>query len=190
MTRTLLVCASVAGVAWTSGCGGQSQQPVPGTEAGTAMPVCRLAPEQCQDDSSCALASTPCDGGVVGTWNAMGYDALECIDKVETGGCTCRGTFRQQGGLGVISANPLQAGRYAAAGALLTTTDSGLETTYEYCVKGENLALTLPDPGTIGLVRGPDRSPEAVAVSGSRPNMVRSRWAKCAKEARGREGRC
>jgi hypothetical protein len=77
------------------------------------------------------------------------------IEDAETGGCTCGGTFRQQGGLGVSSANPLRAGRYSAAGTLLTTTDRGLETTYEYCVNGENMALTLPSPGTIGLVRGP-----------------------------------
>jgi hypothetical protein len=67
-----------------------------------------------------------------------------------------QGTFNQQGGLGVISVDPLRAGRYSAAGTLLTTTDGGLETTYEYCVKGQNMAaLSLPSPGTVGRVRGP-----------------------------------
>src|SRR5688572_20752265 len=83
--RTLLVRAFVAGAVWTSGCGEQSQQPMPSTEAGTTLPVCSLAPQQCQDDPSCAFASTACDGGVVGTWNAMDC-ALELTGEVDVRG--------------------------------------------------------------------------------------------------------
>jgi hypothetical protein len=84
----------------------------------------------------------------------LGYETLECVDNLETGGCTCRGTFNQQGGLAVISAGPLRTRTYSAAGSVLTTIDRGLETTYDYCVKGEQMVLTVAGPSKVGLVQG------------------------------------
>lgn len=85
---------------------------------------------------------------------AMGYDTVQCLDEPETGGCTCTGTFDQQGGLAAISTVPLQTGTYSAAGTTLTTSSQGIETTYGYCVLDDAMVLTLATPGPIGQVVG------------------------------------
>jgi hypothetical protein len=81
------------------------------------------------------------------------YDTAECIDA-PTGGCTCSGTFNQQGGLAVIAASPPQMGTYSVAGSSLTTSYGGTETTYEYCVMDDALVLTVPTQGSVGFVGG------------------------------------
>jgi hypothetical protein len=225
-------------VVWTAGCGGQTESRRPSeieTNAeGSAEPV-----DEHEATPSCDIASTPCDGTVVGTWsvvdcplaltgqvdlrafglgclgatitssslgvsgtwtanasgtfrddtttqgtqefelspdclsvgvlpgsctgfaaigNALGYDTLACVDA-GSGGCTCTGTFDQQGGLAAISPHPLPAGRYSATGSLLATTgitmDGGRsEATYEHCAMDDAMVLTLPVSGQLGLLTG------------------------------------
>jgi hypothetical protein len=85
----------------------------------------------------------------------LGYATAECVDDTETGGCICRGTFDQQGGLATISIGALQTGTYSVAGTTLTTTDGAYETAYGHCVTDDAMILTLAAPGVVGLVEGP-----------------------------------
>jgi hypothetical protein len=90
-------------------------------------------------------------GSTIGT--QLGYDTLECVDD-EREGCTCAGTFAQEGGLGTIALTPVEAGGYATSGNTLVATDGGNRTTYDYCSTDETLVLTFPNPGVAGTVEG------------------------------------
>jgi hypothetical protein len=83
--------------------------------------------------------------------SSLGYSTVECID--ESGGCLCRGTFEQQGSLGIISASAIVRGSYAVDGNTLTT--SAVEVSaYEHCVEDEQLVLSIPEPSKVGTVVG------------------------------------
>ncbi len=56
--------------------------------------------------------------------------------------------------MATISATPQRTGSYSAAGTTLTTNDSGEEASYEYCVMGDALVLTQPEPTGVGQVLG------------------------------------
>jgi hypothetical protein len=88
-------------------------------------------------DSSCLFISgttTTCDriGGVI---QGLGYALVECIDA-SGGGCTCKATVDQSGGMGLLSTDPSTSGRITTADNVVTT-DS--DTTYSYCVSGNTM---------------------------------------------------
>lgn len=84
--------------------------------------------------------------------SSLGYSTLECVET-DPGGCLCRGTFAQQGSLGIISASAAGRGSYTVDGNTLTT--SAVEVSgYEHCVDGEQMVLTTREPGKVGTVVG------------------------------------
>jgi hypothetical protein len=116
----------------------------------TGMQAVELPPD-------CLVVSgtvTTCDrvGGPV--QSSLGYTTFECVDNPATMGCSCTGTFQQEGGLAVVSLRPLDEGTYTTADTMLTMTDGRNETQYAHCVAGNAMVLTLAAPGKIGTVMG------------------------------------
>ncbi len=107
------------------------------------------------DCLSVAIQPNSCDRLRTPFVNALGYSSVECVDDPEEpGACLCSGTFDQQGGLATISSAPQTNGSYSTSGTTLTTSDNGYEASYEYCVMGDALVLTQPEPTGVGQVVG------------------------------------
>ena len=73
--------------------------------------------------------------GVMGSY----YDTATCVDA-SGGGCTCTGTVKQMGTLGVVSTAANTDGNYTTASNTITITQDS--TQYAYCVAGGKLTLT------------------------------------------------
>lgn len=110
--------------------------------------------QQFELSEDCISVGVLCDDVRRPFENALGYDTVDCVTNPETLGCTCVGTFEQQGGLAAISLSPLLVGSYSVADATLTSSDAGDETSYQYCVMDDAMVLTLPMPSKVGQVEG------------------------------------
>jgi non-reducing end alpha-L-arabinofuranosidase len=89
------------------------------------------------------ISSTPteCSGAAGLLKGGLGLDSLECT-PVTGGGCTCKGTVKQDGMMGVPSGLASADGSYKTSGSVLTY-DDYLD--YSYCVTGDKLTVT-PKP--------------------------------------------
>lgn len=92
---------------------------------------------------------------------SAGFDTVDCVDSTTTtGGCTCTGTFAQQGGMGyVLAFNAAKTGTSTSANNTLTvtgtSTSSTLETlNYSYCVDGNFTMVTPTSPHALGTTKG------------------------------------
>jgi hypothetical protein len=105
-------------------------------------------------------ATTNCDrlGGEAGVvTQGLNFATLACVDNPETMGCTCTGTFNQQGGLAFLNteSDPLTMGTFETSENTLTTTSEDVSAEYSYCVMETTMVLTLTSPPKIGTVMGP-----------------------------------
>ncbi len=103
---------------------------------------------------SCLVISgttTTCDriGGPLAA--GLGYEMVTCVDNRATGGCTCRATVNQAGGLGVVPmVNAPAVGDCVIADDTLTVFPDEQE--YSYCVAGTTLIVSPKGVGTTGTV--------------------------------------
>jgi len=83
----------------------------------------------------------------------FGYTTVTCTEEA-SGGCSCTGMVHQDGGIGVVSSNPLTIGRYQTAGNSFTTSDGQFDTSYAYCVTGNEMNVTpqTTSPTTLGTI--------------------------------------
>jgi hypothetical protein len=115
--------------------------------------------EQIELEPDCLIISstpTDCSGAAGLLKGGLGLDSLECT-PVTGGGCTCKGTVKQDGMMGVPSGMASPDGSYKASGNVLTYDDM---LDYSYCVAGDKLTVT-PKPtaptftGSIVLQKSP-----------------------------------
>jgi len=86
------------------------------------------------------LSAAPVTCERIGSVIAGGYyDTVACTDS-PSGGCTCNGTVKQTGSIGVATTSPATSGNFTTgSNAITITADS---TKYSYCVAGNQLTLT------------------------------------------------
>jgi hypothetical protein len=96
---------------------------------------------------------TNCDS-IGGPFKALGFSEITCADSTTiTDGCDCVGTVNQKAGAGFVTFSPAPAGLYAVDGTSLTF--SGYEdVTYDYCVDGEFMHMTVTTVSDTGLTTG------------------------------------
>ena len=99
--------------------------------------------------------TTTCDDLDGSLRSSLGYDTLTCVDNSETGGCTCSGTFDQDGGLAFVAPGAPVGGTYATADNSLVTTAFGDSIEYSYCASENMLVMILETVGKTGTVMGP-----------------------------------
>ena len=82
------------------------------------------------------------------------YDTATCVDDTTSGGCTCSGTIKQTGSMGLGSFSPQTDGNYTAANNAITNT--GDNSSYSYCVSGNKMTLTPQgaSPTAAGILTG------------------------------------
>jgi hypothetical protein len=81
-----------------------------------------------------------CDGAASFIKN-LGYSSLTC-PSAAGGGCTCSGTVQQPGTIAVVSVAPSTSGNYTRAGNVVTLSGDAGDTSYAYCVSGNQMTLT------------------------------------------------
>jgi hypothetical protein len=95
-------------------------------------------------DASCLEISgtkTDCEGiaaMLVGTLATFGYSEYTCT-KADGGGCTCKGTIDQAGGIGLTFNDLTANGNYTAANNAFSMGDT---LNYSYCVAGTAMTVT------------------------------------------------
>jgi hypothetical protein len=95
-------------------------------------------------ERSCLLLSgtrVACEGlGMLlaGVFEPYGYTSFTCADATTGGGCTCKGTIEQAGGIGLLYYDLNSNGNYATGGNTLTL-DETLR--YPYCASASRLTL-------------------------------------------------
>jgi hypothetical protein len=80
-----------------------------------------------------------------GPLSSLGYASVRCESNMVSGGCTCTGTFSQDGGLGFLSLDSSSSGTYTTTRNTVTLTSFAENTEYSYCASPDarRLALTL-----------------------------------------------
>jgi hypothetical protein len=120
---------------------------VSGAEQFTLAPSCL----------SISSTSVTCDGAASIIKN-LGFATLGCTPAAG-GGCACMGTVQQMGGLGIVSPTPATGGNDTTSGDVVTLSGDSGNTTYAYCVSGDQLTVTPQSTtptmtGTIALRKG------------------------------------
>jgi hypothetical protein len=113
-----------------------------GTEHFTLAPSCLV------------ISSTPVTcSGAAGLLTALGYASVTCTSTAD-GGCDCRGTVHQAGGIGSVSPAPSTTGNYTPSGNMVTISGDGGDAQYSYCATGSALTLTpgSTSPTTVGAI--------------------------------------
>ena len=90
------------------------------------------------DCKTLSAAQVTCDR--IGSVIAGGYyDTVTCVDS-PSGGCTCNGTVKQSGSIGIATTSPNTNGSFTTANNAISITSDN--TSYSYCVAGNQLTLT------------------------------------------------
>jgi hypothetical protein len=106
-------------------------------------------PAHCFDvavPATCADVARPLRG-----W---GYETLVCEEQNSSGDCVCKGSFEQEGGLALLSTDPIHSADIVVDGQRLVASDDGSTVTYEYCAAEDVLVLNVTQPSRVGHVNG------------------------------------
>lgn len=95
---------------------------------------------------------TTCDRVSSPVQSSLGYEMFLCVDNTETMGCSCSGTFNQEGGIALIALDASTDGMYTTMDTTLSLGDSK---DYSYCVTDGVMVMNLAAPGKTGTVMGP-----------------------------------
>ena len=121
--------------------------------------------------SCLVISSTPvtCEGAG-NLLKSLGYASFQCTSAAG-GGCDCRATVQQTGGLGMVSPAPSTMGNYTTAGNVVTVTGDSGDTKYSYCVSGDQMTVSPQSAGptltgTIAFQKGDSSGSGGMTGSG------------------------